>query len=446
MTDPMIGATTAPTPAPQPPQPAASLPRACVRALLPACFLAASWTWVIGMFLPVLLTDRFGVAGWAVFALSNVFGAASVGIVLAKPHAALRFAREHATAIGLFSLVTLAFHAYAVGWILRRTLGGPAGTVLPFGLDTGPAVTVAMSAFVALWFAVALLPRSAARWVAAGTLLVSIASSATAALGLYVGPFPTDVPSLPAPPEDPMASALSLALAAPAIAAGFLACPYLDATLNDERQRLGEPTGSLAFALGFGGPFLLMITITLGYAHFWHEHRSLPAVLALHMIAQSAFTAGVHTRALRATRVVHTVRGIQHRRTVLSLPRLFAATFAVLLMLPLGNAVQDFGQLRAGLTFGKLGYEAFIALYALVFPAYLWVCAVPITPLRDAPRGRRIAAFAVCSLVAMPSFAVGSLEQIYALVPTAYAIIAATPWIAAKRSGPAITASSGPDA
>ena len=47
-----------------------------------AAYLACSWTWCIGMFLPVLLVRDYGVWGWIVFAVPNVLGAAAMGWVL----------------------------------------------------------------------------------------------------------------------------------------------------------------------------------------------------------------------------------------------------------------------------------------------------------------------------------------------------------------------------
>src|SRR4051812_22981962 len=46
------------------------------RPVLWAIFLGVSWTWVIGMFLPVLLVRDYGLLGWVVFAIPNVIGAA----------------------------------------------------------------------------------------------------------------------------------------------------------------------------------------------------------------------------------------------------------------------------------------------------------------------------------------------------------------------------------
>src|SRR3954465_13192934 len=85
--------------------------------LLWAVYLGMSWTWCIGMFLPVLLVRDYGLAGWAVFAIPNVVGAAAMGWVLARPGARERVLAEHRTACVAFSAVTLAFHAYFLTWL-----------------------------------------------------------------------------------------------------------------------------------------------------------------------------------------------------------------------------------------------------------------------------------------------------------------------------------------
>ena len=45
-----------------------------VKSFLWAFFLACSWTWCVGMFLPVLLVRNWGIWGWVVFAVPNVIG------------------------------------------------------------------------------------------------------------------------------------------------------------------------------------------------------------------------------------------------------------------------------------------------------------------------------------------------------------------------------------
>jgi len=55
-------------------------------------------------------------------------------------------------------------------------------------------------------------------------------------------------------------------LIAPVCLFGFLLCPYLDLTFHRARQATAPRAGAIAFALGFAGPFLLMIVFTLWYA------------------------------------------------------------------------------------------------------------------------------------------------------------------------------------
>src|ERR1051325_4731620 len=49
-----------------------------------AIYLGMSWTWCIGMFLPVLLVRDYGVWASVVFAVPNVLGAAAMGWVLSR--------------------------------------------------------------------------------------------------------------------------------------------------------------------------------------------------------------------------------------------------------------------------------------------------------------------------------------------------------------------------
>ena len=75
-------------------------------------FLGASWTWCIGMFLPVLLVRDYGLWAWFVFAIPNVVGAAAMGWVLRDADASLRLQTKHLPAVVAFSLVTIAFHVF----------------------------------------------------------------------------------------------------------------------------------------------------------------------------------------------------------------------------------------------------------------------------------------------------------------------------------------------
>ena len=48
-------------------------------------FCASSWTWCIGMYLPVLLLRHFGWPGVLAFVVPNVAGCVAFGYVLADP-------------------------------------------------------------------------------------------------------------------------------------------------------------------------------------------------------------------------------------------------------------------------------------------------------------------------------------------------------------------------
>src|SRR4029079_12438831 len=85
--------------------------------LLWAVYLAMSWTWCIGMFLPVLLVRDYGVWGWIVFAVPNVVGAAAVGW-LYRCRDGLPVTEAHARVISLFSLVTAGFQIFFACWVI----------------------------------------------------------------------------------------------------------------------------------------------------------------------------------------------------------------------------------------------------------------------------------------------------------------------------------------
>src|SRR5687768_1735608 len=86
--------------------------------LLRAVFLAASWTWVIGMFLPVLLVREYGIWAWVIFAVPNCVGAAAMGWTIRTREQSLALVAAHDVACRAFSLVTIAFHVFFVCWLI----------------------------------------------------------------------------------------------------------------------------------------------------------------------------------------------------------------------------------------------------------------------------------------------------------------------------------------
>src|SRR5437764_7722716 len=81
-------------------------------------YLAMSWTWCIGMFLPVLLVRDYGVWGWVAFAVPNVLGAAAVGWTYRTAAHSEKTVAAHFPAMWLFSFVTAAFQIFFAWWLL----------------------------------------------------------------------------------------------------------------------------------------------------------------------------------------------------------------------------------------------------------------------------------------------------------------------------------------
>src|SRR5438874_1635576 len=93
--------------------------------LLWAIYLAMSWTWCIGMFLPVLLVRDFGVWGWVAFAIPNVLGAAAVGWIYRSGEQSRQTLQSHAMAVTAFSVVTATFQIFFAMWAFHQLAPNP---------------------------------------------------------------------------------------------------------------------------------------------------------------------------------------------------------------------------------------------------------------------------------------------------------------------------------
>ena len=183
-----------------------------------AAYLGCSWTWCIGMFLPVLLVRDFGLLGFVVFAVPNVIGAAAMGWVIRTREQSHELVSTHRCAVSTFSYVTLAFHAFFLGWLTwllaPLNLTGP-----PFDLLLGLILPVAV-----LIIGLTLLRgyeflASLLVWVASitlGILFMAWGGESQARQGHF--------------PSVSMSLASDLWFLAPVCVFGFAACPYLDAT------------------------------------------------------------------------------------------------------------------------------------------------------------------------------------------------------------------------
>ena len=168
---------------------------------------------------------------------------------------------------------------------------------------------------------------------------------------------------------------------------GFALCPYLDATFHTARQALSARQSRRAFSIGFGLFFFSMILFALQYAiesiWRWHGWGWLSTGWAsTHLTVQLAFTIGVHIGSNSYGR---------HRTAV-----------AAGLIALVATAARQF-------TDEETIYRLFMSFYALIFPAYVWLCLIPGRG-RAAPTTRQWLVFAEAVCVASPMFWLGFIE------------------------------------
>ncbi|MGH7179184.1 MAG: hypothetical protein ACREJC_17535 [Tepidisphaeraceae bacterium] len=355
-----------------------------------AVFLGMSWTWCIGMFLPVLLVRDYGTWGWIAFAVPNVVGAAAMGFVLRQAASSNAIVLAHARTCCWFSLLTIAFHVFFAAWLNRLYPG---------------LIVVAAGTAVAV-YCVCRVQTAGDRLGAAGVAAISLVCMGLFVLRRRASAFTFEFPRVEVQPLLVLACAMWF---------GFLFCPYLDLTFHRARQST-TPSGSrLAFAVGFGVVFLSMITFSLLYAgdvsgigrfvpRGSHEpNRGLPwsTLVAIHLAVQSGFTVATHARELVATETF----SLPNRRFQVALLMSAAAL--------LGIVAMNWPQALRSVSFlssGELVYRVFLGFYGLIFPAYVWLCMIP-SRGRVPPNRRGLMIFAASVLVAAPCFWLGFIEQ-----------------------------------
>ena len=335
-----------------------------------AIFVGISWTWCIGMFLPVLLVRDFGLLAWWVFAVPNVIGAAAMGFVLKDRVHAWRVSERHLPACLWFSAVTIAFHVFFASWMISR--------FIPLG---GLLATLLMS-MLFFWLGE---KRDRLDVIPAGIVFVV----SVVLLGMAVSH--GDLPDIVKPVAD-HPSALWLA---PVCALGFAFCPYLDLTFHRGYQESANPR--VSFALGFSGPFLLMIVFTLlysGAAALAMAHpgaianKLLLVTLGLHLTIQAGLTIAFHARP-----IVHHVDRIGPATLGITLIvgglALFKSTFV------------DPATFGISMDRGEVVYRLFMSFYGLVFPAYAVICMKPWR--RDIPMNTKAGLTLFCATVIVAS-------------------------------------------
>ena len=340
------------------------------------------------MFLPVLLVRDLGFWSWVAFATPNVLGAAAMGWVLRRGETSARMVQAHRPACDLFSLVTIAFHVHFVTWLGPRLIGAYAPVLFALLL-------------AAFWFAGL---RNDRRDLVTAVAVSLLSLLLLALVGLEEAASVARLPQGWNP---------QLTYVLPVFLLGFLACPYLDMTFHRARQDLSRPAARWAFSLGFGGVFLLMIAGTLLYSALLAE-LSLPideplalglpivAALAIHLLMQGAFTSAVHLREL-----LHNEPAAA-RLTMMRLGLVVMLTLLVQLLHRRGWVEIP------GMDHGEAVYRYFLTFYGLVFPAYVWICLLPMGGGSWQPPSRAQVWICVATiLLALPWYALAFLRGQY---------------------------------
>jgi hypothetical protein len=352
--------------------PAGKGPSTIQQVLVWGAFLGTSWTWVIGMVLPVLLCGIFNFWGWLVFAIPNVIGAAAVGFFSygRTEEEKEAFIRKHLLMLSVFSIVTVLFQLFVVSWLMTRMVG-----VVALGMYL---------LLVTMFLRMGMRDRRSDLLSTMGVLFVSIGVFAYFCME-----------GRPSWLEErffklSLGETKNLLWLSSALALGFLACPHMDLTLLRARNALAPRVAKWAFTVGFGVFFLIMILFTLAYAY---GLELLPAgvirmprvfaVVALHIILQASLTTALHLGELRRRPIVPgaglwvalgvaavgmlVLAGLG-REVVLDSEHAEAATRWTLHSL--GVAIPSY----QGLDQGEVVYRSFLAFYAFLFPSYAWTC------------------------------------------------------------------------
>lgn len=338
-----------------------------------AVFLASSWTWCIGMFFPALLYRDFGSVSWWLFTIPNIIGAASVPWILRHESHSADFTRRHDKASFIFSVVTISFQCFFLGWLM---------SCLHWEM------IAALSAVILIMFHTAKSDRQLRFW---GMAVWFISFSAFIFFLNRHGAALTLMEPITSNPT------LNLLGLSSVFLMGFAFCPYLDLTFHKARRQFSSGAAKLVFGLGFLFFFLIMLIFTSAYSpSVLHVFFNSNAVLVdagigavlVHMALQAAFTAIAHRRcAIELTQAP--------TNNVIALTS--AAGFLIALLLQRGYVAFGFDA-------RELIYISFIGFYGFMAPTYLWIYT-----LKNQPNG--IKSFFVATIfLAAPFFTVGFLS------------------------------------
>ena len=335
-------------------------------------FCACSWTWCIGMYLPIIMLRQFGWWGFLVFAIPNVLGCAAFGYVL-KRATSQQLVLKHGSAMRWFSFIVVVYHMFFIPFV-AATFVLPVPDFLPqqmgeyFGLLLAAVVMVG---------AVALSRLPTRSWPILAILVFAISLVAFVQWGTG---------SLDQIAWAGQTSLSELAWLTPVFAIGFVLCPYLDLTFHRARS---ESPSRHAFAI-FALSFAIIIVFTCAYAF----RTVLTPLVAGHILTQSMFTVAAHLREISKT-------APKHPRTNVT-----SVVLVALLVAGLSYSIRFFDDAPG---IGQEMYLRLLVFFGLVFPAYVLLFIGPGKTL--AVSRSNVTAFLVVIVAALPLYEFGFLHD-----------------------------------
>ena len=322
--------------------------------ILWGAYLACSWTWCIGMFLPALLMRDMNWTGFLIFAVPNVVGAAAMGWVFKSRADSVRFVNNHPDAIWWFSAITLVFHLFWVLWITS------------FILEAFQIPTPYLAGGFGIAFVFSLFTNRSTRCGKAPQIALALLIFS---LSVLIATFSTpDVQEANAALLNSAPSSMAPLWMLPAMLFGFLFCPYLDITFHHARQQLDtKKNGRLGFSIGFIGFFSFMIILTTRYAGVMAgavdgndfipiKTPWLATGILIHILCQWIFTVRMHFDRIQ------TLPEARSKQPILLLLAIIAGITGFL-----ATHLPSY----AGITGGEVVYRLFMSAYGLGFPTYV---------------------------------------------------------------------------
>ncbi len=339
-------------------------------------FCTSSWTWCIGMWLPLLLLDRWGWPGFWAFAIPNVLGCAAMGYVVGSRKRSEQLVEQHRGAMRWFSVFTIGFQLFWITALFAALDWLQLGSSETFLILAVPGLVLVLAGCIAL------LPSTA--WlILAGLLMLQVAGTFDA-VGTH---FMNQIGTTGSRSQPELWGLL------PLLCLGFLLSPYLDLTFHRARQ---ETPSTHAFAI-FGLAFLSVLCFVTSYYHI--DSPAPFGLVVLFWFFQVVFTVGAHLRELLATNQAAPNRWG-------STPWLLVAA---LVPIPVVWVARWLGGHHAEDWLLEDTYLRFLAFYGLAVPAWMLAFMGPLRPAKRTRKSMMILAAAI--IAALPLAEIGMIHS-----------------------------------